>query len=86
MFIKVLLTIFFIYLAIRWLTKPLLRYAIERMAKKIAEEHGINTNYQKPARPRKKEGTIDIDYVPNNQKKSGNSPSEGEYVDYEEVK
>ncbi|MBO9701501.1 MAG: DUF4834 family protein [Sporocytophaga sp.] len=83
---KVLLIIFLIYLAIRWLTKPLLRYAIERMAKKMAEQHGFNTNNQEPIRPRKKEGTIDIDYIPNNQKKSGKSPSEGEYVDYEEVK
>ncbi|WP_045468182.1 DUF4834 family protein [Sporocytophaga myxococcoides] len=83
---KVLISIFLIYLAIRWLTKPLLRYAIERMVKKMAEQQGFTTNNQEPVRPRKKEGTIDIDYVPKNQKKSGRSPSEGEYVDYEEVK
>ncbi|GAL87215.1 hypothetical protein MYP_4445 [Sporocytophaga myxococcoides] len=56
------------------------------MVKKMAEQQGFTTNNQEPVRPRKKEGTIDIDYVPKNQKKSGRSPSEGEYVDYEEVK
>ncbi|MCR6641770.1 MAG: DUF4834 family protein [Sporocytophaga sp.] len=86
MLLKVFISLILIILAIRWLTKPLLKFAIERMVKKMAEQQGFNTNNQEPVRPRKKEGTIDIDYIPNNQKKSGKSPSEGEYVDYEEVK
>jgi hypothetical protein len=83
---KVLLILFLIFLALRWLTKPLLKFAIERMVKKMAEQQGYTTNNQEPARPRKKEGTIDVDYIPKNQKKPGNSSSKGEYVDYEEVK
>jgi hypothetical protein len=85
--LKVLFTLFLIFLAIRWLTKPLLKFALERMAKKMAEQHGFPSDYQSQTRPRKKEGTIDIDYIPKDQKKkSGNSSFEGEYVDYEEVK
>ncbi len=42
---------------------------------------------QRPTQEAKKEGQINIDYVPEKGKrKSRKGPSEGEYIDYEEVK
>lgn len=44
-------------------------------------------NQQRQAYQRKKEGEINIDYMPKNQKgRSGRSSKDGDYIDYEEVK
>lgn len=40
---------------------------------------------QQNTRPNYREGEINVDYVPNN-KQSNTSSSQGEYIDYEEIK
>lgn len=44
-------------------------------------------NQQRQAYQRKKEGEINIDQMPKNQKgRSGRGSKDGDYIDYEEVK
>ncbi|WP_343531068.1 DUF4834 family protein [Pedobacter sp.] len=45
-----------------------------------------NQAQQQQQRPRRPEGTISIDYMPQKEKKKGNADKLGDFVDYEEVK
>jgi len=74
-----------IFLLLRWLLKPFLKVVIFHSAKKMAENMQ-KQQYQQQT-PHYPEGSIHIDNVPTgkNPKKGFNS-SDGDYVDYEEIK
>ncbi len=47
----------------------------------------VNQNPSRRTPPTRKEGEINIDYTPKDQKKrSGSGSKEGDYIDYEEIK
>jgi hypothetical protein len=71
--------------------KPLLRIIIQRIVKKMVNNQGGGASWTHTSnKPPKKEGTIEVDYVPQEpfgKQKKPNSPDNfGEYVDYEEVR
>jgi hypothetical protein len=75
-----------IYLLYIWVLKPLLRYLLPILVKKAVEKQFGKFNNQNQ-RPKKPEGTIHVDYIPEKDKKRPqNKAEEGEYIDYEEVK
>jgi len=80
--LKVLGLIFLFYYIIWPLIKFLMKgYVITQVHRKMSEQD--IRNHQKANM--RKEGTIDVDYVPPKQKAKSDSV-EGDYVSYEEVK
>jgi len=87
--LRLVLIILVIYLGFRFVLKPLLRILLQYMVKKVVDNSLEDFKRQnRESQPRRPEGTVSIDYVPDG--KSKNKPhkdkDEGEYVDYEEVK
>ena len=82
--IKFLLIVFCLYLAWQWIVKPVLKLALLGFIKKTVENQTqqFGGGQQRPQRP---EGSINVDYVPKG-KKGVKKDSEGEYIDFEEVK
>lgn len=73
-----ILVLYVIRLVARWVL-PLL---FQNLVNKATQQQQQNQNYQQPKKP---EGTIRVDYVPQNTK--GQVPdSAGEFIDYEEIK
>lgn len=83
--IRLILIILAIYLAFKYIIKPLLRVFIQRVIKKAVErEMG---RFGEAQRPQRKEGSIHVDYIPDeNKPKSPSNKTDGEYIDYEEIK
>jgi hypothetical protein len=84
--LKFIFWTFIIFLLLRWLMKPLLKVAVYHTAKKMANQmHQQHQEaYKKNSQP---EGTVSIDYIPDNKKgNKGKNAGGGEYVDFEEVK
>lgn len=66
--------------------KPLLKVVVMHTAKKMADQMQQQQQqaYRKSSQP---EGTISINYIPENKKgDKGKNAGGGEYVDFEEVK
>jgi hypothetical protein len=75
-----------IYLIFKWVVGPLLRIILQNYLKGMMEKHG-RTQPQQRSQPKKSDGSIHIDYVPKNSPKvDKNNDSQGEYIDYEEIK
>ena len=75
-----------IYLLYIWVLRPLLRYLLPILVKKAVEKQFEKSHRQNQG-PRKPEGTIHVDYIPEKDKKGPTKDDkEGEYIDYEEVK
>lgn len=54
---------------------------------RVMQEQQMRQQQKRPSPPRRPEGVIDIDFVPEDQvKRPKNKPKSGDYVDYEEVK
>lgn len=86
---RLLLIILVIYLGFRFVIKPLLRILLQYMVKKVVNNSMEDFKRQNQAsQPKRPEGTIFVDYVPDGKSKSKppKDKDEGEYVDYEEVK
>jgi hypothetical protein len=84
--IKFLVITFLILLILRWVLKPFIKFTVYSTVQKMATEQQkkYDTYHQDKKRA---EGSINVDYIPENGKKSkGNNKSGGEYVDYEEIK
>ena len=78
------ISIFVLYI-IRVLTRWLLPMLFQSVVNKAAQQQaGHQHNYQQQQRPR--EGAIKIDHIPEQNKKGSVPDSEGDFVDYEEVK
>jgi hypothetical protein len=86
---KTFITIVLILLVLRWLLKPLLKIMFFATVNKMANEAMRRQQPYQDTPPRRKEGTISVDYIPSdNERKNNNKTTDnrGDYVDYEEVK
>ncbi|MFL5730849.1 MAG: DUF4834 family protein [Cytophagaceae bacterium] len=81
---KVIFYIISIYLIIKWVVGPILRILLQNYLKSVVEKQAGQFRQQQA--PKKPEGSIHVDYVPKNTKKPHSGDSDGEYIDYEEVK
>lgn len=89
---KFILIVVLIWLLLGWLIKPLLRMLLGGMVKKMMKNGNGQFYYKEytyssdKSQNQKKEGSLKVDYVPPKSGQSRISDSDGEYVDYEEVK
>ena len=82
-FVLILVLIWFGFsLFFRYLFPRLLLFWVKRKQKKMMEQMGLNPDDLKEKKGR--EGEVNIDHIPDNDKK-GTGENMGEYVDYEEV-
>lgn len=82
-FILVLIWLGFV-LFVRYVFPRLLIYWVKRKQKKMMDEMGIKQEDVKKRGKKNKEGQVNIDKVPQKDKK-GSTENLGEYVDFEEV-
>ncbi|MDB5155779.1 MAG: hypothetical protein JWR50_486 [Mucilaginibacter sp.] len=80
-----LIRFIFIVIAILYIVRAIVRWALPMLFQSVinkAQQQQQQTNYKRPEQPT---GRVKVDYVPKDNK--GKFPdSEGEFVDYEEVK
>jgi len=74
-----------IAIAVLWLLRVLVRLLLPLLFQKVVKKA------QQQAQPfqkqnRKPEGTIQVDYIPPQQKESSPTSKAGDFIDYEEVK
>ncbi len=82
-FVLILILIWFGFsLFFRYLFPRLLLYWVKRKQKKMMEQMGLNPDDLKEKKDR--EGKVNIDHIPDKDKK-GSGENMGEYVDFEEV-
>lgn len=82
-FIMILILIWLgLSLFIRYIFPRLLLYWVKRKQKKMMEQMGFKNEDMKETKRR--EGEVNIDQVPNKEKK-GSTENLGEYVDFEDV-
>lgn len=82
--LKFLIITICIFLLFRLMMKPILRFLLNRMVKKMAGKQG--NSYHSYSQKGRREGSIHVDYMPGEEKRGRKGPDAGEYVDYEEVK
>lgn len=83
--LKFLIIVICIYLLLSWLLRPILRMVFQSMFNKMMQQG--QSEFQRKEKPKKSQGSINIDFVPDEKpKRRGKSSDQGEYVDYEEVK
>jgi hypothetical protein len=79
----------FIAISILYIIRAIVRWALPMLFQSVVnkaqqqqqqQQTNYNTSQEKPT------GRVKVDYVPENQKKGKFPDSEGEFVDYEEVK
>ena len=82
-FVLILILIWFGFsLFFRYLFPRLLLYWVKRKQKKMMKQMGLNPDDLKEKKDR--EGEVNIDHIPDKDKK-GSGENMGEYVDFEEV-
>ncbi len=86
-----LLKFLVITICILWLLRVIARMLLPVLFKKAASHmsekmHNQQQQYQQQARPRRPEGKVEVDYIPNKKNDHLNYDKAGEFVDYEEVK
>ena len=80
--LRVLIIIICILYIVRYLFKMLLPAIFRTVINNAQQQAGQQQNYQQQKRP---DGRVKVDYIPEGQK--GKVPdTEGEFVDYEEIK
>lgn len=82
--IRLVFIVLCIYLAFKWIIKPILKIALYGFVKKTMEKQSQQF-YGGQQRPNRAEGSINVDYIPK-QKGTEKNNNTGEYVDFEEVK
>jgi hypothetical protein len=82
-FIRFLLIAILVLYVIRNLARILLPMLFQSLVNKATQQH--QQQYRNQSGQKKPEGRIKVDYIPET-KKSSVPDSEGEFVDYEEVK
>lgn len=84
---KIFITLVIIFLVLRWLLKPFLRFTIQSTVNSMASEAMRRQQEYQRQQQQKKEGSISVDYIPNQAKRppSGGSYKGGDYIDYEEI-
>ncbi len=79
------LIIFFI--AIGWLLSSLVKYFLRSKLKRFVDQVNEAQRDQHRQSRRPRNGNVNVDYIPKNQKdKTSSSKNGGDYIDYEEVK
>lgn len=74
-----------IFLVLRWLLKPFLKFAVMKGAQKMAQN--MNQQYSQQQKSGKPEGSIHVDHIPESKNaKNTSMGSKDEYIDFEEVK
>ncbi len=82
-FIRTILIILLIYYSIKVLSRLFAPLLIKFVAKKAEERFGGQFgDFQKQNEPKRKEGEVTIDKVPNTKSSNKNV---GDYIDYEEI-
>ncbi|GAA4331049.1 hypothetical protein GCM10023149_36680 [Mucilaginibacter gynuensis] len=76
-----LISVLVLYI-VRQLARIFLPMLFQSVINKATQQQQRNQNYQQPKRP---EGTVKVDYVPQNTKNTV-PDNEGEFIDYEEIK
>jgi hypothetical protein len=79
-FIEFIVTAIFVLYVIRMLIRLLLPMLFQRVVNKAQQQSGQQQYYQS----RKPDNKVHVDYAP--QKKSAIPDSEGDFIDYEEIK
>ncbi len=82
-FIKFILVIATIYIVGYAFFRYLLPWLLRRFVRKIAQK--MNVQFEEPAK-KKKQGEINIDFVPENKASNDSTVVDGDYVDFEEIK
>jgi hypothetical protein len=85
--IRLILIILVIYYGYKLIIQPFLKILLQTIFKKVIEDQLKNQNKGNGRQNSRQEGNVYVDYIPEKEKdkpKKGNS--EGEYVNYEEVK
>ncbi|MGE6218490.1 DUF4834 family protein [Nubsella zeaxanthinifaciens] len=75
-----------ITLIVLWVIRLLLRMIFPMVIKNVFSNMQQQAQQQYQQRPNRPEGSISIDYMPEKEKKKGNTDNLGDFVDYEEVK
>ena len=84
---KTFVTIVLIFLVLRWLLKPFIKFTVQTTINKMAGEAMKQQQEYQRQQQKKAEGTISVDYIPVKGKPKGpNLSKDGDYVDYEEIK
>jgi hypothetical protein len=83
-----LIRFLFIAIGILYIVRAIIRWALpmlfQSVVNKAQQQHQQQTNYK--STQQQPTGRIKVDYVPEDRKKGKFPDSEGEFVDYEEVK
>ena len=82
-FLKFLLILVIVYLLGYLFLRVIFPWLLKKMVKKFAKKMDIQ--FEEPQK-RKKQGSINIDYVPENQNPDNSADDKGEYIDFEEIK
>jgi len=82
-FLKFLLIVTIVYLLGYLFLRIVLPWLLKKMVKRFAKK--MNTQFEEPEK-KKKQGTINIDYIPENQNNENETANKGEYIDFEEIK
>lgn len=61
-------------------------YLIQMFVKKAQKRMMQDMGHEPPSSGKKKEGEINVDYVPDKKKKNANKDDMGDYIDFEEIK
>jgi hypothetical protein len=85
---KTFIIIILIFLVLRWLLKPFIKFTIQTTVNKMAAEAMRRQQEYQRQHQQKQEGTISVDYIPNQTKRTQGPKSSGagDYIDFEEVK
>ncbi len=82
-FLKFLLIVAIVYLLGYLFLRVILPWLLKKMVKKFAKK--MNMQFDDSPK-QKKQGSINIDYVPDNQNVEKSEDIKGDYVDFEEIK
>lgn len=85
-FLKFLIVLIVLYLLGYIFLKFILPWMLKRFVRKMAKKMNIPYEEKTNRSSKQKPGEINIDYVPENKPSDENNLSDGEYVDYEEIK
>jgi len=81
-FIKFIIIVTVVYLLGYLFFRLLLPWLLKRMVKRFANK--MNTQFDEPKK-NKKFGSVNIDYIPENQNNEKENDDKGDYIDFEEV-
>lgn len=83
-FVLIVVLIFFVFpKLLKWALKGFVVSQINKAQQEFQQQYNPNTSSN---RPKKRDGQVDVDFVPPKSGKNSDDFNGGEYIDYEEVK